>query len=63
MDVNVNVKLKQFCSMDIPSSGSYTSINSDDDNAVTWCNGIFLLRISAIVTALLIARPIAFRMI
>ena len=35
MDVNVNVKLKQFCSMDIPSSGSYTSINSEDDNVVT----------------------------
>ena len=42
------------------SSGSKTSINSTLLRELTWWSGIFRFRISAMVTALLMARPIAF---
>ena len=43
--------------------GSYRSIISSDDSTFHWCNGIFRFNISAIVTALLMARPMAFKTI
>ena len=45
------------------STGSYTSTISTELSVLSWCSGIFLLSISVIVTALLIARPIAFKTI
>jgi len=45
------------------SNGSKISTNSHEEREVIWCNGSLRFRISAIVTALLQARPIAFSMI
>jgi hypothetical protein len=43
------------------SSGSYTSVISVEEISVIWCRlGILLLMISAMVTVLLMARPMAF---
>ena len=49
--------------MSRPSSrGSYTSVMSGDEISVIWCRfGILLFMISAMVTVLLMARPMAFR--
>jgi len=50
-----------FSTLSRPSSrGSKTSIISTLSNELTWCNGNLRFKISAIVTALFIARPIAF---
>jgi hypothetical protein len=45
------------------SSGSKTSTISEDVKQFTWCKGNFRFKISAIVTALFIALPIALRTI